>query len=161
MEPTRELVPRLRFVRSVRVVMVAGMEPAKRFVARPKNDIFTQYEISEGREPDKQLEESCIKASEVSEPMEGGRDPPSLLLPKESAVNVERPEISEGREPVKLFEPKSRLMTFPFEQVRPVHTGEEHFEATYAQFHEENKDWMLVELIRAHKVSSLVRANAK
>jgi hypothetical protein len=37
------------------------------------------------------------------------------------------------------------------EQVRPVHTGEEHLEATFAQFHSENLDWMLVELIRAHK----------
>jgi hypothetical protein len=55
--------------------------------------------------------------------------------------------------PVKAFEIKEREMTDPPtpEQVRPVHIGEEHFEATFAQFHSENLDWMLVELIRAHK----------
>jgi hypothetical protein len=56
---------------------------------------------------------------------------------------------------VRLLALKVREMTEPPtpEQVTPVHTGEEHLEATFAQFHSENLDWMLVELIRAHKAA--------
>jgi hypothetical protein len=74
------------------------------------------------------------------------------LVFKESEKSWESPETSEGSVPVKLIEFSVIAMTLPApEQLRPVHTGEEHFEATFAQFHSENFDWMLVELIRAHK----------
>jgi hypothetical protein len=77
------------------------------------------------------------------------------LLLNEKDVSLDSPEISEGRVPVNVFELRVREMTDPPtpEQVRPVHTGEEHFEATFAQFHSENFDWMLVELIKAHNAA--------
>jgi hypothetical protein len=71
---------------------------------------------------------------------------------KEREQSWVRPEITVGSEPINFFALREREMTLPApEQLRPVHTGEEHFEATFAQFHSENFDWMLVELIRAHK----------
>jgi hypothetical protein len=60
--------------------------------------------------------------------------PPSWLLDKESKVSFDRPLISEGSDPVKLFDAKFSVITSPApEQLRPGHTGDEHFEATLAQ----------------------------
>jgi hypothetical protein len=60
--------------------------------------------------------------------------PPSWLLDKESKVSFDKPLISEGIDPVKLFEANDKEITSPApEQLRPGHTGDEHFDATLAQ----------------------------
>jgi hypothetical protein len=74
------------------------------------------------------------------------------LLYKDNDVSFDNPLISEGRVPVKLRESRFSEITSPDpEQVRPGHTGDEHFEATLAQIQAGILDWMLVELIRAHR----------
>jgi hypothetical protein len=60
--------------------------------------------------------------------------PASWLMEKESKVSFDKPLISEGIDPVKLFDTSDKEITSPApEQVRPGHTGVEHFDATLAQ----------------------------
>jgi hypothetical protein len=74
------------------------------------------------------------------------------LLFRDNDVSFDKPLISEGRVPVKLRESKFNEITSPDpEHVRPVHTGDEHFVATLAQIQPGILDWMLVELIKAHR----------
>jgi hypothetical protein len=74
------------------------------------------------------------------------------LLFRDNDVSFDNPLISEGRVPVKLLEDNDKEITSPDpEQLRPGHTGDEHFEATLAQIQAGILDWMLVELIRAHR----------
>jgi hypothetical protein len=74
------------------------------------------------------------------------------LLFKDNDVSFDNPPISEGRVPVKLCPLNVSEITSPApEHVRPGHTGDEHFEATLAQIQAGILDWMLVELIRAHR----------
>jgi hypothetical protein len=63
-------------------------------------------------------------------------------------------------EPVKLFEDNDRRITSLLEQVSPVHTGDEHLLATLEQFQAGIWDWMLVEVIMAHKAVSSPAAAA-
>jgi hypothetical protein len=64
-------------------------------------------------------------------------------------------------EPVKLFEFNESEITSPApEQVSPVHTGDEHLLATLEQFQAGILDWMLVEVIMAHKAVSSPAAAA-
>jgi hypothetical protein len=74
-------------------------------------------------------------------------------------VRLVRVEIVEGIEPVKLFWLNDNDITLPAEQDKPVHTGDEHFEATLVQFQAGILDWMLVLVMKLHKpISSPVRA---
>jgi hypothetical protein len=76
----------------------------------------------------------------------------SWLFAIDKYVSFDNPLISEGRVPVKLCPFNVSEITSPApEHVRPGHTGDEHFEATLAQIQAGILDWMLVELIRAHR----------
>jgi hypothetical protein len=128
MGPTRMLARRLSTVRPVRAESVEGTEPVKRLLFRSREDNF------------------------VSPPRAEGMGPMRLFPPRLRIVRPERAERVEGREPVKLFVPNDSEMTSPApEQVSPVHTGDEHLLATLAQLQREIWDWILVELIRAHR----------
>jgi hypothetical protein len=136
----------------VRAVKVEGMEPVRRFEVRARETNPVSPPRVGGMEPTKELVPKLMDCKVVRELREGGMVPESLFVAKDKEETKERPEIPEGREPVKLFEPKLREITLLFaEQVRPVHTGEEHLEATFAQFHSERTELMLVELIRAQR----------
>jgi hypothetical protein len=66
------------------------------------------------------------------------------------------PEISEGTVPDKPIEGREIAVTTVEEQVRPLQTVGEHLLATFAQIHEGESDWMLVDEMKAHKAASSV-----
>jgi hypothetical protein len=174
--PTRLLLPRLRNVRPVRVERVEGRESVKRLLFRTRDVNFViwsrfegigptrlllprernvrqvRVERDEGREPVKRFVLKSRYDNLTHAPRAEGMAPESWLLLNERDVSWDIPQISEGTEPVKDFQPKFRAITSPdTEQVRPVHTGDEHLLATLAQLQAGIMDWMLVELMRAHR----------
>jgi hypothetical protein len=133
--PVRALTARSREVRPVKAERVKGSPPLKRLLLRRRKDNLRQS------------------------PREEGRAPESWWLVNDKEVIWERPQISGGRVPVKPIPSKESEITSPApEQARPVHTGEEHLLATLAQLHSGSWDWILVELIRAHRAKFSARS---